>query len=194
VKRFLKQLANVISVILVIPWLIVYRIYLLILGQDRAVQWLSQRASRWPGVFGEYLRRSALRYVLEDVADDVVISFGTIFSHRQVRIERGVYIGAYCVIGKAHIGADTLIADSVMIPSGKHQHNFERADIPIKQQSGRLETIYIGQDCWIGSNATILANIASHCIVSAGSLVREPTNEYEIIAGNPAKVVGKRKN
>lgn len=143
---------------------------------------------------GEYLRRAVLRNVLEYVGSDVVISFGTIFSHRQVRIESGVYIGAYCVIGRANIGCDTLIADGVIIPSGRYQHKFERIDIPIKEQAGKLETIHIGRDCWIGSRAVILADIGDGCVISAGATVKEVTGNYEILAGNPAKVVKRRAN
>ncbi len=191
-KKVAKRLANFFAGFCVVPWIIVYRIYRLFLGEDRAVQWISQRIACWSGLVGEYLRRAALKRVLEYVGDDVVISFGTIFSHCQVRIEDGAYIGAYCVIGKVHIGSNTLIGDRVIIPSGKYQHGFSCTDVPIKHQQGSLETICIGEDCWIGSGSIILADIAAHCIVSAGAIVKDVTNEYEIVAGNPARVVNRR--
>ncbi len=191
-KKFLKLLANIVASLCAFPWLIVYHIYRVISGDDRAVQWISQRVCRWPGFTGEYLRRAVLKYVLEYVGSEAVISFGTIFSRRNVRIGNGAYIGAYCVIGQVHIGENTLIGDSVIIPSGRHQHNFERIDLPIKHQQGQIETIRIGKDCWIGSGAIILADVANHCVVSAGAVVKDSTNEYEIVAGNPAKTVNKR--
>ena len=52
--------------------------------------------------------------------------------------------------------------------------------------------IRIGNDCFIGASAIVLANveIGDNCIVGAGSVVTRSVPDNSVIAGNPAKVVG----
>jgi acetyltransferase-like isoleucine patch superfamily enzyme len=52
--------------------------------------------------------------------------------------------------------------------------------------------VEIGDDVWVGANATILkgARIGSGCIVASGAVVLAGSYaERSIIAGNPARVV-----
>ncbi len=191
-KLLIKKVARVLAYIITFPYYLIYLLYRTAFGKDRAAQWLSQRFAHLPGIIGEYLRRSALSYVLEYIGEDVVISHGTIFSHPEVHIEKGVYIGANCVIGKVHIGENTLIGDGVIIPSGKHQHKFNRVDVPIKDQGGEFKKIIIGKDCWIGSGAIILADVGDHSIIGAGSVVTEKVDNYKIVVGHPAREIKNR--
>ena len=52
----------------------------------------------------------------------------------------------------------------------------------------------IGNDVWIGYNATIMGGctIGDGAIVATGALVKENVEPYTIVAGQPAKVIGKR--
>lgn len=54
--------------------------------------------------------------------------------------------------------------------------------------------IVVDEDCWIGSNVTLLAgvHIGRGCIIGSGTVLRTNTPPYSILAGNPAKVVGFR--
>ena len=79
------------------------------------------------------------------------------------------------------------------IPSGSGQHGIDRLDVPIRHQEGRLRTVTIGQDCWIGSGAVVLADVGDHCVVAAGSVVKAPVDDYLIVAGNPARPIGDRR-
>ncbi len=54
------------------------------------------------------------------------------------------------------------------------------------------EAVSIGDDCWVGANATILkgARIGNGCIVGAGAVVLAGAYpDRSVIAGNPARVV-----
>jgi virginiamycin A acetyltransferase len=55
-------------------------------------------------------------------------------------------------------------------------------------------SVTIGNDVWIGMNAFILddVNVSSGAIVGACSVVTKDVEPYTIVAGNPARVVGKR--
>ena len=126
---------------------------------------------------------------MTDCHPEIVIYFSTLFSQPDTEIKRGVYIGPQCNIGSCVIGRNTLIASGVHIMSGKNQHNFSNPQMPIQQQGGTYQKISIGEDCWIGNCALIMANVGSHCIVGAGAVVTEDVSNYSIVVGNPAKVI-----
>lgn len=54
--------------------------------------------------------------------------------------------------------------------------------------------IIIGNDVWIGMNALILpgVSIGDGAVIGAESVVTKSVEPYRIVAGNPARVVGKR--
>jgi acetyltransferase-like isoleucine patch superfamily enzyme len=54
--------------------------------------------------------------------------------------------------------------------------------------------LVIGDDVWIGYGATVIGGltIGTGAIVGTGSLVRRDVAPYEVVAGNPARVVRKR--
>ena len=62
------------------------------------------------------------------------------------------------------------------------------ADMPLKGDT------VIGNDVWIGQNATILpgVHIADGAIIGASSVVGSNVEPYTIVAGNPAKLIRKR--
>jgi len=53
------------------------------------------------------------------------------------------------------------------------------------------ESIYIGDNSWIGARATILPGISigNFCVVAAGSVVTKDVPDYTVVAGVPAKPV-----
>ncbi len=55
---------------------------------------------------------------------------------------------------------------------------------------GGAETV-IGNNCFIGANATILSGrkIGNHCIIGAGAVVTKDVPDYSVCAGNPAQIV-----
>nr|WP_262922778.1 DapH/DapD/GlmU-related protein [Roseivirga pacifica] len=65
----------------------------------------------------------------------------------------------------------------------------------MKEQGVSLSEIVVNNDCWIASNATILAGvtIGEGSIIAAGAVVTKDIPPYSIVAGNPAKVIKSRK-
>jgi len=60
------------------------------------------------------------------------------------------------------------------------------------KQGGQLKRICIGNDVWIGSNSVIMEDIGNGSVVGAGSVVTKPVEAFTIVAGNPARELGKR--
>jgi len=154
---------------------------------------ISQLISLLPGKIGSYFRNSFYNKTMKQCSNNGVIYFGTLFSDPDTEIHDHVYIGPQCNIGKSIIGKNTLIASGVHILSGKNQHDFSDLDKPIQQQGGSYQKITIGEDCWIGNTAVIMANVGKKSVVAAGSVVVSEVPDYAIVAGNPAKVIKMRK-
>lgn len=188
-KSILKSFLLGLAIVLTAPWWLTTRV----LGNERFFVSSSQLFSLVPGLTGVFLRRGFHRMTLESFSSDCFVEFGTWFSHREVRTGRNVYIGGHCLIGMCEIGDNVLIGSNVDIPSGKRQHDFSNPERPINQQGGTFEKISIGEDCWIGNGALVVANIEPGCVIGAGSVVVNPVPAWSIVAGNPATVVKSRK-
>jgi len=96
------------------------------------------------------------------------------------------YIGA---AGKVTIGEKVIIGQHIAFHA--ENHDYERADIPIKEQGTRRKGIVIKDDCWVGSNTTFLdgAQVGRGCVIAAGSLVRGEIPSDSIVVGAPARVL-----
>jgi len=77
----------------------------------------------------------------------------------------------------------------VHIMSGKGQHNFSDPEKPIKDQGGVFTKVIIGENCWLGNGALIMANVGKGSIVAAGSVVVDDVPAGVVVGGNPAKVL-----
>jgi acetyltransferase-like isoleucine patch superfamily enzyme len=130
----------------------------------------------------------------------VIVETGT---HLQASlVGRYTYINKYCLIDKntKSIGRFCSIAYNVKIGLGSHpsdwvsSHPFAYDPKYSFVKEGRMfddsnkETI-IGNDVWIGANATILAGVrvGDGAIVGANSLVTKDVEPYSIVVGTPAK-------
>lgn len=121
-----------------------------------------------------------------------VISFGT-----NISLSDAVHISA---AERIEIGDDSLIGSRVYI--GDHSHG-GYSDIvvwseqssypPIVRPLSDVAPIRIGQRCWIGDGAIILAGarIGDNCVVAANSVVKGVFGDNVILAGSPARVVKK---
>ncbi|MFT6269533.1 MAG: acetyltransferase-like isoleucine patch superfamily enzyme [Alphaproteobacteria bacterium] len=194
-KTIVKKLARVIATLLMLPFTITYFILSMLFagaGKDALFASYSQLLSLFPGKTGAYLRSGFYSLVMDNFNTNAHTSFATLFSQLDTELAAGVYVGPQCNIGKCKIGQDTLLGSGVHIMSGKQQHNFEDATMPIREQGGVFAKVTIGHNCWIGNGALIMANVGDDCIIAAGSVVIKDVPEMSIVAGNPAKVIKKR--
>lgn len=143
-----------------------------------------------PGILGDYLRIAFYKLTLAECSLSSRVSFGSFFPHADTRIGPNVYIGSYCVIGKAAIGERTQIASGVQILSGRRQHSRNEAGEISGAVHGVFSSIAIGADCWIGAAAIVMADVGAGATIGAGSVVSRPIPPASVAVGSPARVIG----
>jgi acetyltransferase-like isoleucine patch superfamily enzyme len=140
-----------------------------------------------PGIIGSYLRAAFYWWTLRNCSIDITISLGTYFVYPQTTVGSMVSIGSYCVIGPCGIGRGTQIASHVEIPGGRHQHH---RDVEGKLSSTVQSDIAIGEYCWIGASAIVMASVGNGSTVGAGAVVVKDIPAGVVAVGNPARVLG----
>ena len=110
-----------------------------------------------PGGIGDHFRVAYYRLTLAECHMSSRISFGTFFAHPEARVGARVYIGSYCIMGKATIGERTQVASAVQVLSGQHQHIRDESGSAF--QAGDFKNVTIGQDCWLGAGAIVMADV-----------------------------------
>jgi acetyltransferase-like isoleucine patch superfamily enzyme len=142
-----------------------------------------------PGLPGDYLRIAYYHLTLERCPLDSRIHFGSFFVHPQARIGHKVHIGCYCVVGRTDIGDRTHIASGTHILSGTKQHSRTPDGRLRGGEVGIFETISIGEDCWVGAGALVMAELGAQCTIGAGSVVTRAIPAGAIAVGSPARVL-----
>lgn len=145
--------------------------------------------------FGAKQFRGAMtRGFVTKAGKNINIEKGAIFdSSIEIGNNSGIGIDSQ-LYGKVIIGNDVMMGPEVFIYTANHK--YQRLDIPMNVQGHEDENpVVIGNDVWIGSRVTILPGkrIGNGVIIGASSVVTKDINDYEIVAGNPARVIGYRK-
>ncbi len=191
-RQIIKYVLDILALTLILPVCAVYFLGSCVVGKWDVFPGFTQVMSLIPGSSGVYMRRAFYRLVLPRCDADACISFGTVFSHPTASIGKTVYIGVGCMIGDVTIEDDVLIGSHVSVINGNCQHGIERLDIPVREQPGAFPRVTIGHDTWIGDRALVMADVGKHCVIGAGSVVTKPVEDYVIVVGNPARVIGRR--
>lgn len=142
---------------------------------------------------GGHLYSVTLRTVLRDRYGVEVgpYSYGSLLEPGMA--DRGTRLGAYVSIGPnvRRFGAAHPIASLSLHP---FWYNPQLGLVGPERDVPRTSCT-IGNDVWIGANVTILPGcdrIGDGAVVGAGSVVTRPVEEFTIVAGNPARVIGER--
>jgi len=190
-RSLLKAIVKAVFHILVFPFYLLYCLIALVVERDLVFRSLSQLFSLLPDIVGVYARGALYRFCCDDTSSNTSIGFLTTFSHHDTHIGDSVYIGAHCNIGKCSIKQNCLIGSGVHLLSGKAQHDFSDSSKLIKDQQGSFTKIEIAEDCWIGNNSIVMADLGQRTIVAAGAVVTRPTPGFCVVGGNPAKILRK---
>jgi len=124
------------------------------------------------------------------IAADAVI-------HGPVTLGKNVSINHHATLDGGskgiHIGDNSRIAAYCQFYAFNHGM---LADRLIADQPTYSQGIQIGRDVWIGANVGIVdgVTIGNHSVVGMGSQVTRPVAAYQIVAGNPARPIGDRRD
>ena len=79
------------------------------------------------------------------------------------------------------IGNDSIFGENVHIYD--HNHIYKDENIPVNSQGFTYGEVRIGNNCWIGSNVTILkgVTIGNHSVIGAGCVVYKDVPENTVI-------------
>lgn len=132
------------------------------------------------------------------IADNVRIGRGCIVTASNGELELGshVAISPLCHIaadnGNIEIRSYTAIGPGTVLRSSNHC--FVDKELPIMFQGHNTGRIIIEDDVWIGANCVVTPDvrIGKGAIVGAGAVVTHDVEPYSIVAGVPAKEIGKR--
>lgn len=107
---------------------------------------------------------------------------------KNISLGKNVFINSGCKFqdqGGIYIGNNVLIGHNVVLATINHDIN------PLKRLDIVLKPIIIEDNVWIGSNATILSGvkIKKGSIIAAGAVVTKDVEEFQIVAGVPAKLI-----
>ncbi len=122
--------------------------------------------------------------ILRNLGDELIIEDGVgIAAHAFISVRGKVFIGKNCIFGP-------------YVKIFSENHNFDEINEPIRKQGTTRKGVYIGEDCWIGANATILdgVTIGNGCVIAAGAVVNKNVPDYTIVGGVPARIIGSRLN
>ncbi len=106
-----------------------------------------------------------------------------------VRIHHMTYLDG---AGGIEIGSNVGIAEGTMVYSLNHR--YQDADRPYFEQGYEFGKVVIEDDVWIGARSVILAGVrlARGTVVAAGAVVTKDTEPYSVVAGVPARPIGRR--
>ena len=126
---------------------------------------------------------------------DILVAPGAIIRIREPGgIGSNVFIGLYSYVnGVVTIGDNVLIGPHCSVAAGNHKFDPATGWFSARTEKDGDDSIVIGAGCWLASNVTITAGVklGRANLICAGSVVTKSTPDYAIMAGIPARQVGR---
>ncbi|HWV25399.1 MAG TPA: DapH/DapD/GlmU-related protein [Thermomicrobiales bacterium] len=143
---------------------------------------------------GTYHRPEEVRALISELigrpVDETFSVFPPFYADfgKNISLGKDVFINSGCRFqdhGGITIGDRALIGHAVVMATLNHDL------APEKRATIHPRPIVLGNDVWIGANATILpgVTIGDNAVVAAGAVVTKDVPENTIVAGVPAKVL-----
>lgn len=150
-----------------------------------------------PSTFGARVRSVCMPCFLQHLGRNTVLQTRVRFTKPE-----NIWIGSNCNLAWGAVltgGGGIRIGDWVGFgPDVKiwsQNHRFDDPDRPWLLQGLTRKPVVIEDDVWLGANVFVMpgVTIGKGAIVSAGSVVSKSVPPYALVAGNPGRVVGWRK-
>ena len=154
--------------------------------------------------FAEYVRLTSLSdngpddrrraKALGFTGEDVLVAPGAILRIPREQVGSDIFFGLYCYAnGNVTVGDHVLIGPHCSIAAGNHKFDPKTGCFSARTEKDYDNSIVIGTGSWLASNVTVTAGvkIGRANLVCAGAVVTKSTPDYAIMAGIPAKQVGR---
>lgn len=154
--------------------------------------------------YAEYVRLTAMSDNYEDDkrraellglgGRDILVAPGAILRIPFEQVGSDVFIGLYVYCnGNVTIGDHVLIGPHCSIAAGNHKFDPKTGYFSARTEKDYDNSIVIGEGCWLASNVTVTAGVklGRANLVCAGAVVTHSTPDYAIMAGVPARQVGR---
>jgi acetyltransferase-like isoleucine patch superfamily enzyme len=144
------------------------------------------------------IRWGVYRFLFKEIKSFATIYPGVSFTHtygikagKSFSPNTGVLLDGR---GGITIGDFVMIGPYSVITSSNH--DFLQIGKPMSSMNHVMAPVIIGDDVWIGSHAVITGGvkIGNGVVVSAGAVVTDDVDDYKIVGGIPARVIGDRRN
>ena len=126
---------------------------------------------------------------------DITVSPGAIIRVRHPeKIGRNIHIGLYSYLnGDVTVEDDVLIGPHCAITAGHHKFDPATGWFSARTEGDYDNSIVIGRGSWLGANVTVTAGVrlGRANLVCASAVVTKDTPDYAIMAGIPARQVGR---
>lgn len=205
---------RLIILIITSPWILLYSYESRkVKGKFRKGRNLLEKARNYicARLLGDYVERLTLKWVGEMPSHHVrnffyrhiylvrMASKVVIYAGAEIRNPSGLIIGKGSIIGDnaildaregIEIGTDVCFASGVRIWTLQHDYR----DPYFACNPEHYGPVKIGNRAWIGPHTIILRNvtIGEGAVVAAGAVVTKDVPPYTLVAGVPAKIIGKR--
>lgn len=177
-----------VAIVLTSPLALLAKADMVILGRDEWFKSFAQALSLLPGRTGSYLRVGYYIQTLRRCSSRWTMQIYSKFSHPEVVVSSGVYVGMHSTLGRVSLGRNVLIADYVQVLSGRHHHGTSES-WNSAERGGNLKSLSIGASTWVGGGAIVMSDVGENCIVGAGAVVTKPVANGTVVVGNPARVI-----
>jgi len=149
---------------------------------------------RWTGHVPSHLIRR-MTYRLAGIKlgkGSIIHMWANFFQPNNIEIGENTVIGDHVFLdgrAKINIGSNVDIASSVFVYNSEH-------DLESNEFTAREESVTIQDYVFIGPRTIILPGVTlgRGAVVAAGAVVTKDVSPLSIVAGVPAKEIGKRKN
>lgn len=149
------------------------------------------RFANWSDNGEDDLRRAQM---LGFTGRKVLVAPGAVIRIPRGQVGDNVFIGLYTYLnGNVTLGDNVLIGPHCSLPAGNHKFDPITGWFSARSEADGDDSIVVGDGCWLASHVTVTAGVrlGRANLVCAGSVVTKSTPDYAIMAGTPARQVGR---
>ncbi len=125
---------------------------------------------------------------------DILVAPGSIIRVKHEQIGRNIFFGLYTYInGNVTVEDNVLIGPHCSVTAGNHKFDPATGWFSARTEKDGDDSVVIGAGSWLASNVCVTGGVklGKANLVCAGAVVTKSTPDYAIMAGIPAKQVGR---